>query len=48
MGNGDKVLHPSNQSKSAPIGEKQVKSAIIEGPTQTTDSLTPYNRKKGK
>ena len=42
----DKVLHPTNMDKKAPVGEKQVKSAIIEGPTQTTENLTPYNRKK--
>lgn len=42
----DKVLHPTNQSRRAPIGEKQVDSAIIKGPTQTMDNLTPYNRNK--
>ncbi len=44
----DKVLHPTNQSRKAPVGEKQVKSGIIEGPTQTTGNLNPYNRSKKK
>lgn len=44
----DKVLHPTNQTRKAPIGEKQVDSAIIKGPTQTSDNLTPYNRNKKK
>ena len=42
----DKVLHPTNQSRKAPVGEKQVNSAIIKGPTQTRSNLTPFNRKK--
>ena len=45
---GDRVMKPTNQSRKAPIGEKQVESSIIKGPTQTQESLTPYNRKKGK
>lgn len=45
---GDKVLHPEDKQRSAPIGEKQVKSSIIEGPTQTMDNLTPYNRSSKK
>lgn len=48
MGTTDKVLHPTNQSHKAPIGEKQVDSAIIKGPTQTQSNLTPYNRKNKK
>ena len=44
----DKVLHPTNQSRKAPVGEKQVNSAIIKGPTQTPGNLTPFNRSKKK
>ncbi len=44
----DKVMKPVNQSRKAGIGEKQVDSAIIKGPTQTTSNLTPYNRNKKK
>ena len=42
----DKVMRPVNQSRKAAIGEKQVNSAIIKGPTQTMGNLTPYNRNK--
>ena len=44
---GDKVLHPTNQSRKAPIGEKQVSSSIINGPMQNMNNLTPYNRNSG-
>ena len=41
---GDKVMHPTNQQRSAGAGVKQVKSSIIEGPTGTAQNAVPYNR----
>jgi len=38
-------MHPQNMSRSAPVGEKQVNSAIIKGPTQTVNNVTPFNRR---
>ena len=43
----DKVMKPENKSN---VGDtaKQVKSSIIEGPTASSENLTPFNRSEKK
>ena len=48
MASKDKVLHPSTTMNRESGSPKQVKSAIIEGPTCTEENKTAYNRKSSK
>ena len=40
----DRVARPANKERAG--GIKQVKTAIVEGPTATSQNLNPYNRNK--
>ena len=40
----DKVMKPQNKTVQGGAF-KQVKSSIIEGPTVTSENISPYNRK---